>query len=54
MHFDKYGGNMGDGLRLGRLQRRIIIDNEDGDLDEDTSVRRLDAGAEDYITDDAV
>jgi YebC/PmpR family DNA-binding regulatory protein len=57
-YFDKYGGNMGTtGCVSWSFARKgvIIIDNEDGDLDEDTVLSdALDAGAEDLITDDAV
>ncbi|NLT15517.1 MAG: YebC/PmpR family DNA-binding transcriptional regulator [Clostridiales bacterium] len=57
-HFDKYGGNMGaTGCVSWSFARKgvIIIDNEDGDLDEDTVLTdALDAGAEDIVTDDAV
>jgi YebC/PmpR family DNA-binding regulatory protein len=57
-YFDKYGGNMGTtGCVSWSFARKgvIIIDNEDGDLDEDTVLSdALDAGAEDLITDDAI
>ncbi|NMA25967.1 MAG: YebC/PmpR family DNA-binding transcriptional regulator [Clostridiales bacterium] len=57
-YFDKYGGNMGTtGCVSWSFARKgvIIIDNEGGDLDEDTVLSdALDAGAEDLITDDAV
>ena len=50
-HFDKYGGNMGtSGCVSWSFQRRgvIIVDNEDGTLDEDTVILdALEAGAED-------
>jgi YebC/PmpR family DNA-binding regulatory protein len=57
-NFDKYGGNMGaTGCVSWSFDRKgvIIIDNEDGDLDEDTVMADvLDAGADDLITDDSV
>ncbi len=57
-HFDKYGGNMGaTGCVSWSFSRKgvIIIDNEDGDLDEDTVLSdALDAGAEDIVTDETV
>lgn len=57
-NFDKYGGNMGaTGCVAWSFDRKgaIIIDNEDGDLDEDTVMAdALDAGAEDLVTDDSV
>jgi len=57
-HFDKYGGNMGTlGCVSWSFQRKgvIIIDNEDGSLDEDTvMIDALDAGADDVVTDDSV
>jgi YebC/PmpR family DNA-binding regulatory protein len=57
-HFDKYGGNMGaTGCVSWSFARKgvIIIDNEDGDLDEDTVLAdALDAGAEDLVTDESV
>jgi YebC/PmpR family DNA-binding regulatory protein len=57
-HFDKYGGNMGAaGCVSWSFTRKgvIIIDNEDGDLEEDTVLSdALDAGADDLVTDDAV
>jgi YebC/PmpR family DNA-binding regulatory protein len=55
-HFDKYGGNMGAaGCVSWSFTRKgvIIIDNEDGDYDEDTVLSdALDEGADDLITDD--
>ena len=57
-HFDKYGGNMGaTGCVSWSFSRKgvIIIDNEDGDWDEDTVLSdALDAGAEDIVTDESV
>ena len=50
--FDKYGGNMGaTGCVSWSFDQKgvIIIDNEDGDLDEDTVMMdALEAGAEDF------
>ena len=50
-HFDKYGGNMGtSGCVSWSFDRKgvIIIDNEDGDIDEDTALTdALEAGADD-------
>jgi len=50
-HFDKYGGNMGTaGCVSWSFDRKgvIVIDNEDGDLDEDKVLTdALDAGADD-------
>jgi YebC/PmpR family DNA-binding regulatory protein len=55
-HFDKYGGNMGTtGCVSWSFDRKgvIIIDNEDGDWDEDTVMTdALEAGADDLVTDD--
>lgn len=57
-HFDKYGGNMGaTGCVSWSFTRKgvVIIDNEDGDLDEDTVLSdALDAGADDLVTDESV
>ncbi len=57
-NFDKYGGNMGaTGCVAWSFDRKgvIIIDNEDGDLNEDSVMADvLDAGAEDLVTDDSV
>jgi YebC/PmpR family DNA-binding regulatory protein len=57
-HFDKYGGNMGaTGCVAWSFDRRgvIILDNEDGDLDEDSVLLDvMDAGADDLITDESV
>jgi YebC/PmpR family DNA-binding regulatory protein len=57
-HFDKYGGNMGaTGCVSWSFDRKgvIIIDNEDGDWDEDTVMNdALEAGADDLVTDESV
>ena len=57
-NFDKYGGNMGaTGCVSWSFDRKgvIIIDNEDGDLDEDTVLTdTLEAGAEDLVTEESV
>ncbi len=57
-HFDKYGGNLGaTGCVSWSFDRKgvIIIDNEDGDLDEDTVMMdALEAGAQDIVTESAV
>ncbi len=57
-HFDKYGGNLGaTGCVSWSFDRKgvIIIDNEDGDLDEDTVMMdALEAGAQDITTEPAV
>ena len=57
-YFDKYGGNMGTaGCVSWSFDRKgvIIIDNEDGSVDEDTLINdALEAGADDIETDDAV
>ena len=57
-HFDKYGGNLGaTGCVSWSFDRKgvIIIDNEDGDLDEDTVMMdALEAGAQDIVTEPAV
>jgi len=57
-HFDKFGGNMGAaGCVSWSFDRKgvIIIDNEDGDLDEDKVLMdALDAGADDVEVDDSV
>ncbi|MGN1002299.1 MAG: YebC/PmpR family DNA-binding transcriptional regulator [Oscillospiraceae bacterium] len=51
-YFDKYGGNMGaSGCVSWSFDRKgvIVIDNEDGDLDEDeVMMDALDAGADDF------
>ena len=57
-HFDKYGGNMGtSGCVSWSFDRKgvIVIDNEDGALDEDTLLNdALEAGADDIENDDGV
>ena len=57
-YFDKYGGNMGTtGCVSWSFDRKgvIIIDNEDGDLNEDdVMLDALEAGAEDVVTDESV
>ena len=57
-HFDKYGGNMGaSGCVSWSFNRKgvIIIDNEDGDIDEDKVLTdALEAGADDIETDEGV
>ena len=54
-YFDKYGGNMGAANCVSwSFDKKgvIVIDNEDGDLDEDTVMMdALDAGAEDFEAD---
>jgi len=54
-YFDKYGGNMGaTGCVSWSFDRKgvIVIDNEDGDLDEDTVMEAaLEAGADDFEPD---
>jgi len=54
-HFDKYGGNMGAaGCVSWSFDRKgvIVINNEDGDLDEDTVMMdALEAGASDFEPD---
>ena len=56
--FDKFGGNMGaQGCVSWSFDRKgvIIIDNEDGDYDEDTVMMdALDAGAEDFAPDETI
>ena len=55
-HFDKYGGNMGASGCVSWLFNRkgvIVIDNEDGELDEDKVLNdALEAGADDIETDE--
>ncbi len=55
-YFDKYGGNMGTtGCVSWSFDKKgvIIVDNEDGKLDEDTVIEAaLDAGADDCVTED--
>ena len=57
-YFDKYGGNMGaTGCVSWSFDRKgvIVIDNEDGDLDEDTVLEAaLDAGADDLETEEGI
>ncbi len=57
-YFDKYGGNMGQtGCVSWSFDKKgiIVIDNEDGKLDEDTVMMdALDAGATDFETDGQV
>ena len=57
-HFDKYGGNMGaTGCVSWSFQRKgvIIIDNEDGSLDEDSVLNdALESGADDIETGEGV
>ena len=52
-HFDKYGGNLGaTGCVSWSFDRKgvLIVDNEDGDIDEDTIMMdALDAGASDIV-----
>lgn len=56
--FDKYGGNMGtNGCVSWSFKRKgiIIIDNEDGGLDEETVLEHaLDSGAEDMQPDENI
>ena len=51
-HFDKYGGNMGtSGCVAWSFDQKgvLVIDNEDGDLDEDTVMMdAMDCGADDF------
>ena len=51
-YFDKYGGNMGTtGCVSWSFDKKgvIVVDNEDGDIDEDTMMMdALDAGADDF------
>ncbi len=55
-YFDKYGGNMGaSGCVSWSFDRKgvIVIDNEDGKLDEDTVIEdALEGGADDCVTED--
>lgn len=57
-YFDKYGGNMGaTGCVSWSFTRKgvIVIDNEDGDYEEDTVLSdALDAGADDLVTSESV
>ena len=54
-YFDKYGGNMGaTGCVSWSFDKKgvIVIDNEDGKIDEDTVIEdSLEAGADDCVTD---
>ena len=56
--FDKYGGNMGaTGCVSWSFDRKgvIVIDNEEGDLDEETVMMdALDCGAADFEADDGI
>ena len=55
-HFDKYGGNLGaNGCVSWSFDRKgvLVIDNEDGDLDEDTVMMdAMDCGADDFEAED--
>ena len=55
-YFDKYGGKLGaTGCVSWSFDKKgvIVIDNEDGDYDEDTvMMATLDAGADDCVTDE--
>ena len=57
-YFDKYGGNMGaTGCVSWSFDKKgvIVVNNEDGDLDEDTVMEAaLEGGADDIVTDDEV
>jgi len=57
-HFDKYGGNMGAaGCVSWSFDKKgvIVVDNEDGELDEDKVLGdAIDAGADDVEFDDGV
>ena len=57
-YFDKYGGNMGaSGCVSWSFDKKgvIVIDNEDGDLDEDSVFEAaLDAGADDLETEEGI
>ena len=54
-HFDKFGGNLGaNGCVSWSFDRKgvLVIDNEDGDYDEDTVMMdAMDAGADDFEAD---
>ena len=58
LYFDKYGGNMGtSGCVSWSFDKKgvIVIDNEDGDLDEDTVLTHaLEANADDVIVDESL
>ena len=55
-HFDKYGGNLGaNGCVSWSFDKKgvLVIDNEDGDLDEDTVMMdAMDCGADDFEPDE--
>ena len=55
-HFDKYGGSLGTtGCVSWSFDKKgvIVIDNEDGDYDEDTVMMdALDAGAADFVSEE--
>ena len=57
-YFDKYGGNLGaEGCVAWSFDKKgvLVIDNESGDLDEDTvMLEALDAGAIDFSAEDGV
>ena len=57
-HFDKFGGNLGaSGCVSWSFDKKgvLVIDNEDGDLDEDTVMMdAMDAGADDFEAEDDV
>ena len=57
-YFDKYGGNMGAANCVSwSFDKKgvIVIDNEDGDLDEDSVLEAaLDAGADDLETEEGI
>ena len=57
-YFDKYGGNLGPANCVSwSFDKKgvIVIDNEDGDLDEDTVLEAaLDAGADDLETEEEI
>ncbi len=54
--FDKYGGNLGTSGCVSYLFEKkgvIVVNNEDGDLEEDTVMEQaLDAGASDFIAEE--
>ena len=58
LYFDKYGGKMGAaGCVSWSFDRKgvIVIDNENGDIDEDAvMLEALDAGADDLVADEGV
>ena len=58
LYFDKYGGNMGtSGCVSWSFDKKgvIVIDNEDGELDEDTVLTHaLEANADDVIVDESL